>query len=166
MVGENKFFFEDDSEDSSSSAKDQADIFGAILEGVGINSHLESMAPMGVVPDGKVEMKSAKSQIVLIEYGIVQNNYAIHITPTHDKRNLSSDAKMGAAIKSIITEMNKKIPYELKVAIHLPQPDWEIKALSFVVEGGANAWNFDVAEFEAESIPAILKEVTQICMVL
>jgi hypothetical protein len=165
MGGENKFFFEDDSEDSSSSAKDQADVFGAILEEAGINSPIESMAPMGVVPD-KVEMKSDKTQIVSIEYGIVKNNYAIHITPTHNKRNLSSDAKMSSAIKEIITEMNKKVPYELKVAIHLPQEDWEVKALSFVIEGGADAWNFDIKDFESESIPVILEKVTQICMVL
>jgi autotransporter translocation and assembly factor TamB len=169
MGGENKFFFEEDSEEVSGAAlnpEDEANIFGAIVSETGVSSQIESMEPITIMPDGKVEMKSQNTQIVLIEYGIVQDNYAIHITPTHDKRNLSSDKKLNQAIESTILEMNKKVPLDLKVAIHLPQADWEVKALSFVVQGGANAWNFDIQEFEKESIPEILKKVTSICMVL
>ena len=166
MSGENKFFFEEDPEGGELTAKDQADIFGHLMSEVELTSAIESMEPMGVELDGKIEMKTHSDNLITLEYGIVQDNYTLHITPIHQRRNLTSQNKLNEAIKSVILLMNQKVPFDLKVAIHLPQEDWEIKALSFVIEGGANAWNFNIPEFEELIIPEIFKSVSNICMVL
>ena len=168
MSGENKFFFESDPEDQdggSFTPEDQANIFGSIVSEIGLKSDIDSMAPMSAVPD-KVEMKTKTDNLILLEYGIVQNNYTIHLTPIHQRRNLSDNNKLNDAIKTIVLLMNKMVPFDLKVSIHLPQEDWEIKALSFVIEGGADAWNFNVADFEETIIPEIFDKISKICMVL
>ena len=168
MSGENKFFFEEDSEASSDAtinAKDQADIFGAIVAEAGVSSNLESMAPLEMVA-GKNELKTINTTIVTVEYGIVQDNYTVHITPTHKQRNLSRQSKFSEALEATIILMNTKVPFDLRVEIIPPQEDWEVKMLSFIIQGGATAWNFDIADFEATVIPKILEKITAICMVI
>ena len=104
--------------------------------------------------------------MLLIEHGVVSNDYVLHITPTHPQRNLQAKNKLHAAIKEIITELNKVVPFDLRVDIHLPQEDWEVKATSFIVRGAADAWNFDRDAMDNVTIPSIEKKVADICVKL
>lgn len=161
----NKFFFEEDSEaeqGSGVSLEEQADIFSDSVSQAGVSGKIDSMAPMKVEA-APVEVKQERTSLALVEFGVVDKNYAIHITPTHPQRNLKDHKKMRAAIEAAIIEMNRHVPPDLQVNIHLPQEDWDIKVLSFVVQGGAAAWNFDIAAFESEAVPVILKKVSDIC---
>lgn len=164
----NKFFFEEDAESEQGTGvnfKEQADIFGDSLEQAGVKSTLGSMEPLKAEP-ARLEMKQITNPMVLLEYGIVDKDYVVHITPTNPQRNLQNEVKLRAAIETTILAMNKAVPFDLQVKIHLPQKDWDIKVLSFVITQGADAWNFDIPSFETTIIPDIHKKVSDICVKL
>jgi hypothetical protein len=104
--------------------------------------------------------------LLLIEHGVVANDYVLHITPVHPQRNLQNRNKLHAAIKEIILELNKVVPFDLRVDIHLPQEDWEVKATSFLVREAVNAWNFDLEAMDKITVPEIEKKVSDICVKL
>lgn len=162
----NKFFFEEDTSEQSPTGvgfEEQADIFSSSVKEVGIATHMGSMKPMQAsVP--KIDLKVIEDKLVRVEYGVIDADYVIHITPIHDRRNLKPDAKLKRAIEASVIEMNKSIPFDLQVAIHLPQESWDVKVLSFVVKGGASAWNFDQDSFGRVAIPIIHKSVSDICL--
>lgn len=164
-MGDSKFFFEEDSEAQNGtgvSYEEQADIFGAALEESGVGNKLGSMAPLQAeVTPMKLEVESNK--LIQIEYGIVGKDYVVHITPTHPNRNLQSDQKLNAAIKAAILTMNQVVPFDLQVQIHLPQEDWDVKVLSFVLKDGADFWSFDQNKFKAVSIPELMQQLSAIC---
>ena len=164
MTSGNKFFFEEDAEDPISGVThtEQADIFSDVLEGIGVSANIDSMEPMGAVAK-RLEMHDIKNGLLHIEYGIVDQDYVIHLTPTHPKRNLSSDTKLRSSIEKTIMCLNKVVPFDLQVEIHLPRADWEIKVLSFIVRGAATAWNIDVSYLESIIIGEIGPELTAIC---
>jgi len=166
MDGENKFFFEEDSDTAGAtgvSAEEQADIFGNILSESGVTSSIESMAPMVAQPVA-MSTKKMENAVAVIEYGIVDKDYVLHITPVHPQRNLSADHKLNAALKAVVISLNEIVPFDLQVMIHPPQEDWKVKALSFVIKEGAEAWNFDREKFEDETVHDIAQKITDICV--
>lgn len=164
MNGNNKFFFEEDVTDIGSgvSTDEQADLFGEAMAEIGLNSGIDSMAPKSVEVITN-DTHKRENQLLTIEYGIVGNDYVLHVTPRHPTRNLQAVSKLHAAIKEIIIELNKAVPFDLQVDIHLPQEDWEIKVTSFLVKNAANAWNFNREQLDNEVIPEIDRKVSTIC---
>ena len=162
--GENKFFFEEDPAEivTGVTPTEQADVFGATLEELGISGAPDSMEPMAALVK-RVEMKSQKNNLVLLEYGIVDKDYVLHITPVHPKRNLTDMTKLRAAIDQVIISLNKIIPFNIRVEIFLPRDDWEIKVLSFVVREGAQSWNLNPTELDTLIEGEILPTVADIC---
>lgn len=167
MGGNNKFFFEEDVEEIGSgvTTDEQADIFGEAVAEMGITSPLDSMAPKNVELIQN-DVNKIETPMLTIEYGIVGKDYVLHITPTHPQRNLQDGNKLNSAIKEIIYELNTVVPFDLRVDIHLPQPDWEVKATSFIVRDAANAWNFSREEMDNEVVPEIERKVSAICVKL
>jgi hypothetical protein len=166
-MGKEDLFFEEDPkapEETKMTWEEHSDTFFGVLQGEGIVSNREdmSMAPMGVVPE--MSAKVQKNGVVEIEFGVVKDDYTVHITPIHPKKNLSNQALFKEALKEAVTILNGVVPPELKVDIFLPRPDWEIKATSFVVRGGATAWNLDHTRIEKATVPLLLEAVTAVCM--
>lgn len=167
MSGENKFFFEEDvsSNGTGVSTGEQADLFGEAMSEMGIVSNLDSMAPKGVVLITN-DVKEILNAVIKIEFGVVDRDYVVHITPTHPQRNLQDKKKLDAALRVVVIELNKIVPYDLRVDIHLPQEDWDIKVTSFVIREAGVAWNFDRVSVETQVIPVILEKLTEICVKL
>lgn len=162
MNGETKFFFEEDaSSPGSLDSSEQADIFGEVVAESGVKSGMTSMAPLGV--EVLSDVKEIRNTLLLVEYGTVGDDYAIHVTPLHPSRNLQNDQKLNRAIRLVVEEMNKYIPFDVRVDIHLPQKDWEIKATSFIARGAKVAWNVDINDLNTKLIPSIVDGVTNIC---
>lgn len=176
MSGETKFFFEEDaaSDNSNQEARSDifsqetedklgfSDIFGQVVEeksGKKESMDGRSAMSMEIVSD----LKEMRNSLLLIEYGTVGDDYVIHITPTHPTRNLQSDQKFSAALKKVVEEMNKHIPFDIRVDIHLPQKEWEIKATSFIARGAKTAWNVDIDDLNTKLIPVLFDGVTNIC---
>ena len=109
-------------------------------------------------------MSKLESNIVSVEYGTYQDNYAIHITPINPKRNLATDDDVKRALLSIVTIMNEYVPYNIRVDLHLPKSEWKMKVISAVVVGGASAWNFDHATFSEKAIPRIKSAVESVIL--
>lgn len=159
-----KFFFEEDPEsqsDSGMSWNEHSGTFFSALQEIGIAKEAQDLMPMDVQA-ATVNLKTITGKLAVIEYGIVDNDYVIHITPTHPKYNLGHLQLYNEALKEAVIVLNQVIPQTLRVDIFHPQPDWEIKAISFVVRGGAQSWNFDVSSVESV-IEQILKKVEEIC---
>lgn len=102
----------------------------------------------------EAEMKVIENQLVRIEYGVYQKNYAIHITPVNDKKNLRTDDQVKRAIEETAKILNSTVPYTMRVNIFMPRPDWKKKVISFVIENAASTWNFDQKKVESR-IPDI-----------
>ncbi len=156
-----KFFFEEDPESQSESGMswgEHAESFFGTLQEIGVGKDVGSgdMAPMGV-EEVKRDVKTKALKLASIEYGVVGSDYAIHITPTHPKYNLSHGDLYSEALIQSVKTLNKVVPQTLAVDIYHPQPDWEIKAMSFVIRGAADRWNFDV-----DSIESVIDELLQI----
>jgi len=164
--GDIKFFFEEDTAEvlsSGVSTKEQADIFGEVLEELGISGAPDSMEPMEATMK-KMVLREMKTTLLHIEYGIVDKDYVLHITPVHPKRNFQGDAKLRLAIQEVILILNKIVPFDLKVSIHLPREDWEVKALSFVVRQGAVAWNLRTEELDTAVTEEVEPKLAALCM--
>lgn len=104
-------------------------------------------------------MKRLEDTILQLEFGTYDGNYSVHLTPAHAQRNLRDDDHVAKAVNAAIVLLNQVVPYNLQVKIHMPRPDWKMKVISFVIEGGAHAWNFDIPKVEAECIPKIFEAV-------
>ncbi len=164
MDGENKYFFEEDADADSGTGvtfEEQADVFGNVLADAGIDSSLSSMTPLQAEPV-KINMQQLSNGVLLVEYGIIGPDYVMHITPTHPQKNLTSSNKINLAIRITILELNKIVPYDLRVDIHTPKEEWDVKAISFLVRGGAEAWNLDIKSIDAV-VPNIFNKITELC---
>lgn len=163
--GKNKFFFEEDTEEISSGVtpQEQADVFGAALDGIGVSGFSDSMEPLEAITK-RMEIKEIKNTLLHIEYGIVDKDYVLHITPIHPHRNFMDKTKMRRAIEETIILLNKVIPFDIKVEIHLPREDWEVKVLSFVARGGAEAWNLNTKDLDDLIELKLDQAITSICM--
>lgn len=161
MTENNKFFFEDD---NVAEKKEDSDIFFNTLKSIaevkeGERSQLEESK---ITADA--EMKKHKSGILELEYGRYINNYAIHLTPVHPKKNLATDSDVKIALKELVLIMNEFVPPSLRVDLFLPKNEWKLKVISAVIIDGANAWNFDIENFEKLAIPRIIKRIEQIIL--
>lgn len=157
-----KFFFEEDPQADSESALTSTEhtsmFFNALKDVATVGEHEENELEEKQISATAV-MKKMESKVLSIEYGTYENNYAIHATPIHPVVNLKTDKMVEAAMKILVVEMNAYVPFDLKVNLWFPRPDWKLKVISAVVEGGATAWNFDRQKLEDDGIPKIFKQI-------
>lgn len=118
--------------------------------------------PQDVASDAK--MQTVSSRLISVEYGTYQENYAIHLTPVHPVKNLSTEQKVYEAMRELVLIMNEFVPQTLQVKLHPPRADWQVKVISAVIENGATAWNFDIPKFELEAIPRIQAAIEKVVM--
>lgn len=152
-----KFFFEQEEEDTKPSEDKE---FFFMLKEAGIVQQ-PGDKPQDISADAV--MKQVSTKLVAVEYGTYQDNYAVHVTPVHPRKNLD-ESKVEDAIRQLILVMHEYVPQTLQVKIYPPRADWQMKVISFVIEGGATAWNFDVAEFESSGIPKIQMAMEKVIM--
>ena len=155
-----KFFFEQDGEAVEQPKSEDKEFF-FLLKEAGIVQQ-PGDKPQDISSEAK--MQTATSKLLSIEYGTYQDTYAVHITPTHPKRNISDEQKVYEALRELVIVMNEYVPQTLTVKLHPPRADWQMKVISAVVHGGAAAWNFDIPKFEAEGITKILTAIEKVIM--
>lgn len=163
----NKFFFEEDpkAEESGVSWQEHADSFYNHL-GVdvkNVDKQKDAFAPMTPVAM-TIKMKTINDKVIEIEYGQMGDDYVIHIKPIHPTRNLAKEASLLLAMRTTIALLNTVIPYDLRVEIYKPEPQWEMKFTTYKIIDGMNAWNLKIDKLENEVIPQIQGNLTQICM--
>jgi len=163
-----KFFFESDPAAEKPwdnlPPPEHADTFFSTLQSAGIIQD----APMEDMEEKKVaataSMKMVESKVLTLEYGTYQNNYAIHLTPIHPRKNLENDQDVKQAMYYLASILNEYVPHEVQVNLFLPRPDWKMKVVSAVVQNGATVWNFDRKRLEEEGIPRIFEAVEKVIM--
>jgi len=164
-MSKDKFFFEEDpeaTEDTKASWEEHGDTFFNVLADTGVvQTGKFDMSPMTATVETFIKVDN---KVVQLEYGIVGDDYVIHVTPIHAKKNLLKEPLYKQALYHCITELNKLIPYDVQVDIYKPQDDWQIKATSFLIRGGATAWNLDRDKIAETVIPNIMTKVTEVCM--
>lgn len=165
-MSDNKFFFEEDpaAEESGVTWNEHADTFFHGLKEADLLKEREKIdfAPMGTQVEMQTEHKTTK--LVDIEFGVVKSDYVIHITPVHSTKNLTKRPLLEEAVKHAVVELNKVVPSNLNVEIFLPREDYEIKAISFIIREGADAWNLDMKKLSNEVVPKMLEDIGKICM--
>jgi len=169
-MGNNRFFFEEDPE-----AKEET----GLTWGEHTNTFIDVLKKDGFIKEGDaaialgdtlkaeadvVKTKHSKNSLLDIEFGIIQSNYAIHITPLHPHKNLTNPKALDRAVREAVIILNKIIPPNLQVDIFLPRADYELKAISFVIREGAEAWNLDAANLENIAIPQLMEQIGKVCM--
>jgi hypothetical protein len=159
---EGKFFFEEDPQSSANDINwvEHSDTFYNQIKDMGILQK-ESLSPHGVSVD--MEMQKMETSFVRIEYGIVRQDYVIHTIPTHHRKNFSTPEALKKAMYQTVTRLQAVIPNDLQVDIYPPQPEWEVKAISYIVRRGADAWNLDREKLEKEILPQIKIALTEVC---
>lgn len=110
------------------------------------------------------QMKKMATGVLEIEYGTYDNDYSIHITPVHEKKNLRNDVHVEEALKAAILALVPHVPQSVHVDIFPPRPDWKMKVISFVLRDGINAWNLDIKQLEEVAIPAIFNAVQEVIL--
>lgn len=164
-MNKEKFFFEQDAEateETSASWQEHGDAFFNVLADTGvIKEGSFDMAPMQATPE---TFTKVDNKVVQLEYGVVGDDYVLHVTPIHPKKNLAREDLYKQGLYHCIVALNTVVPYDLQVDIYKPQDDWQIKATSFLIRGGATAWNLDRDKIASDVIPLILKTVTEVCM--
>lgn len=156
-----KFFFEEDPELEETI---KSGVFFQELEKSGIIKTTEGMDMNPLTPEPESKTKTERTATVEVEFGRVKDDYVLHVTPIHPRKNLKKRALLESAVKTCVVNLNKVVPPSLRVDIYLPQDDWEIKAISFIIRDGWTAWNLDRDKLEAETVPTLLTEVGAICM--
>lgn len=165
-MGKDTFFFEEDpvAEDSGITAKEHADTFFSALETEGIIKDRQGISSFDQLKNEAAQSTEKKrNALVEVEFGVVNDDYVLHVTPTHPHKNLQKRQLFEVAVRECVILLNQVVPTTLTVDIYLPQPDWEIKATSFIIRGGADAWNLDVQKIASETVPLILERVAKIC---
>lgn len=155
-----KFFFEDGNSQQPEKDSDEKQFF-SMLQDAGV---VQQPGDKPQEISSAASMKSLVGKVVTIEYGTYEDTYALHLTPTHPKRNLSDEQKVYDAMYQLAVIMNEYVPPTLQVKLYPPRADWQMKIISAVVEGGASAWNFDVEKFEAEAVARIHAAVEKVAM--
>lgn len=163
--GNSKFFFEEDSDDLSTgvNAEEQADIFGSGLEELGLSGGPDSMEPMDAVTV-RMEMKEIKSTLLLINYGVTGKDYVLHVEPLHPQKNFTEEHKLRLAIDTIMIAFNKVVPFDIRVEIGLPREDYEVKVLTFIARGGAEAWNLNTEDLDKIIEGDLGQALSNVCM--
>lgn len=155
---EKSYFFESETPAKPEPAKDRA--FFDALDVAGMIQESNDLVPV----KAEASMKNLSNPVLALEYGTYQKDYAVHLTPHHPQRNLATDADVHQALREASVILNQYIPPTLQVAVSLPRADWKMKVISFVVKGGADAWNFDVPKFENEGIPKVFEAVQKVIL--
>lgn len=157
-----KFFFEEDPESSGNdvSWSEHSETFFDQIKDLGIIQK-ESLAPHGVSVD--MQMQKMETTLIRIEYGVVRQDYVIHTIPTHPRKNFSNPAVLKQAMYQTISRLQQVIPLDLQVDVYPPDPQWEVKAVSYVVRKGSDAWNLDRAKLENEILPEVKLALTDLC---
>jgi hypothetical protein len=139
----------------------------------GSSTFFNALKDAGIVQDASEDptqitiegsMKEKESQIVHIEFGTCKDDYSLHITPIHDKRNLDTKYKVELAIVEAIKLIVPTLPPSFHVDVYKPRDDWQMKVISIVIRKAARAWNFEKLEFERTVIPAIVTAVEKVIM--
>lgn len=160
-----KFFFEPDTQaghDSGLTTEEHADTFFSTLVDAGIIKDSADDDFETKTAEAQAFMRRLESSLLQLDFGTYQDNYAIHITPIHPKKNLSTDLLVKRALKELVLVMNEYVPYTCQVNLFLPRSEWKMKVISAVVVGGATAWNFDQTKFDDEAAPKIFKAVEKV----
>jgi len=161
-----KFFFEADEPNSeySLTSEEHANTFFSTLQSAGIiqDSPLEDFEEKKVAADAAMSKKESK--VLLMEYGTYQDNYAVHVTPIHAKKNLETPQQIKQALYHLASILNEYVPHEVQVNLFLPRDDWQMKVVSAVVLNGANVWNFDKKRLEEEGIPRIFDAIEKVIL--
>lgn len=160
MTGKPKFFFEPDDPSPDQASTDT--FFSALKEAGVIQNPSFDMEPKPAEMDASIKQMS--SQVLLLEYGPYQKNYAIHITPIHERKHLKNDAAVRKALFELVTILNEFVPYTVQVDLHLPRSDWKMKVISAVIKDAAAAWNFDSDKLEKDGLPRIFKAIEKIIL--
>lgn len=162
MSDEGKFFFEEDPSSSSNDINwsEHSDTFFEQIKDMGILQK-ENMAPHGIVID--MQVKKMETTLIRIEYGIVKEDYVIHTIPIHHKKNFSREDVLKQAMYQTVVRLQKIIPADLQVDIYPPDTDWHVKAISYVIRRGSDAWNLDREKLENEVLPDIKLFLTELC---
>ena len=170
-MSNDKFFFEEDPEsekDSGISWEEHTDTFLSVLKKEGYLQDLPfdklSLGSEMKAEADRNETKHVTSSLLDIEFGVIQSNYVLHITPVHAQKNLSKPALLNEAVKTAVILMNQVIPANLDVKIFMPRVDYPVKAVTFSIAGGGEAWNFDQTQLETEVVPKMLEQIGKICM--
>lgn len=166
MTEKLKFFFEPDlsTDDSGLSNQENANTFFSALKDSGVIQE----APLEDLEMKRTEvlasMKKMENKYLSIEFGVYQDNYAVHVTPVNSYKNLTNDVMVKRACTELATILNEYVPYTLRVDLYLPRAEWKLKVISAVVLGGATAWNFDPGKLEAEGILKMFKAIEKIIL--
>jgi len=164
-MSETKFFFEEDetkeNTKSNKTLESDLDFFNSVLKEEGVDGFLNTLEPSSAQPLPR-ELNKLENPVLEIIYGNIGDDYYIYIFPKHPKKTINEN-NLRVAVEEVVIAMNKEVPYTLKVTITLPRKEWEIKLMSFIIEGGAVAWNFSRESFEANVIPSIFSTLTDIC---
>jgi hypothetical protein len=110
-----------------------------------------------------MDMKKLETSFVRVEYGVVRQDYVIHTIPTHSRKNFSNPEVLKQAMYQTVTRLQRVIPNDLQVDIYPPDPEWEVKAVSYIIRRGADAWNLDRDKLEGEVLPEIKIALTEVC---
>ena len=155
-----KFFFDD--EPDPQTVADNEEFFSTLVnQGTVVQAKIDLSEKQ---IDVQASMKKIGSQLVTVEFGVYQENYAIHITPIHPQRNIVNDPMLKKALRRVVVVLNEFVPYTLSVQLHLPREDWKMKVVSVVIAGGATAWNLDTDKLEVDCMPRILQAVEDVIM--
>lgn len=154
MTDKPGFFFDADPDANNSPAGE----FFNTLQAAGVIQ--ESDEP--VKTEAVAVMRQLESSLLTLQFGVYEGNYAVHITPIDKLRNLGTEQKMKLALFEATKLLSTYVPATLKVLIHMPRPEWKMKVISFVVEGGATAWHLDRNKLEEECMPMIFQAVQKV----
>lgn len=166
-AGKDRFFFEEDPEAGAESGLTWEEHTDAFLNFLGDSGNIKDKAGISLEPmQTGVDMKTEHhiTRLLDIEYGVVKSDYVIHITPIHPHKNLTAEAVLKKAVLAAIAILGQIIPTTLPVRVFLPRKDFEVKAISFVVVDGAEAWNLDHAEIKDKAVPELVEQIEKICM--
>lgn len=166
-MADDKFFFEEDPDakgDSGITWSEHTTTFLSVLETEGVLRERKEISLDPMMPQSEMQTQHLKTTLLDIEYGIVKDDYVLHVTPLHPRKNLTNTNLLSEAMRAMIVLLNAEVPTTLRVEIFKPRADWEIKATSFIIKEGATAWNLDRGKIESVIIPKIMEQVSAICM--
>lgn len=142
--------------------------FSEVMEDM--NPSEEEDANLAVKGDPKpiskdFEQKSRGFKFINITNGWNREDFVMHIAPASHKKTwklpLEANYNDNSVIKTIILIMNKHIPKNHQVDIHLPVSDWEIKELTFKAIKLKSVWSVTEEDLE-KMILELFEELNKI----
>jgi len=163
------FFFEEDPDSTESGVdwSEQSAFFNSVIQTEGKHkakegSEMPSMVPMGI--QSEASLKRLQNGWIAVEFGKVRKDYAIHTIPINPRVDFGNKDVFAQTCRITILLLNEIVPFDLQVNVFPPDPNWSVKAVSYKIIGGVDAWNLDLDKLEAEVMPKILEQLTQYCM--